>query len=116
MAEAMMPHPAWKEILKFLLCVWNFKFVGNKRELALVYRDLKKIPIPDPLKDQWLFLCMRMERKLGLVITVQESQVSPGLQNQFKLEIEAPMALFTTWMILLYPRIEILDVFSPHHR
>ena len=116
MAEAMMPHPAWREILKFFLCVWNFKFIGNKRELAVVYRDLKKINVPDPLKDQWVFLCMRMERKLGLVFTVHDSQVSPALQNQFKLEMEAPMALFNTWMILLYPRIEILDVFSPHHR
>jgi hypothetical protein len=116
MAEAIMPHTIWKEILKFYLNVWNFKFVTNKRELALIYRDLKKIVPPEPLKDQWLFLCMRMEKRLGLVLTVNGSLLSPYLLNEFKAEIEAPLPLFNTWMKLLYPRLEILDVFSPHHR
>ncbi len=111
-----MPHPAWKEILKFYLNVWNFKFVGSKRELALIYRDVKKILPPDPLRDQWLFLCMRLEKRLSLVSTVAEKQVSPYLQSQFKLEREASLPVFNTWMKLLYPRLEILDVFSPHHK
>jgi hypothetical protein len=116
MAESMMTHPGWKEILKFYLNVWNFKFIGSKRELALIYRDVKKLTPPDFLKDQWLFLCMRMEKKLGLVSTVTESQLSPHLVNQFKLEREASLPVFNTWMKLLYPRLEILDVFSPHHK
>lgn len=116
MAHALMPHPAWKEILKFYINVWNFKFIGNKRELALIYRDVKKINPPELITDQWLFLCMRMEKKLGLVFTVNEQKVAPYLQNQFKQERDAPLPLFNTWMKLLYPRIEILDVFSPHHK
>jgi hypothetical protein len=116
MAEAIMPHTIWKEILKFYLNVWNFKFVTNKRELALIYRDLKKIAPHEILKDQWLFLCMRMEKRLGLVLTVNESLLSPYLLSEFKAEQEAPLPLFNTWMKLLYPRLEILDVFSPHHR
>ena len=116
MAHALMPHPAWKEILKFYLNVWNFKFVGNKREMAQIYRDMKKINPPELIMDQWLFMCMRMEKRLGLVFTVNDTKVSPYLKDQFKLEREASLPLFNTWMKLLYPRIEILDIFSPHHK
>jgi hypothetical protein len=116
MAEALMPHPIWKEIFKFYIGVWNFKFISNKRELAQIYRDIKKLSPPESLKDQWVFLCMRFEKKLGLVLTFNETHVSGYLRNQFKLEIEASLPVFNTWMKLLYPRIEILDVFSPHHR
>lgn len=116
MAHALMPHAVWKEIFKFYIHVWDFKFVSNKQELAQIYREIKKINPPDILKDQWLFLCMRMEKRLGLVLTVSSGQVSPYLKNQFIKEIEAATPLFNTWMKLLYPRMEILDVFSPHHR
>lgn len=116
MAHAMMPHPVWKEIFNFYINVWNFKFIGNKRELALIYRNIKKITPPDIMKDQWLFLCMRMEKKLGLVLTVSESQISAYLLDEFKLERETSLPLFNTWMTLLYPRIELLDIFSPHHK
>lgn len=116
MAQAQMPHPAWKEILSLYLHIWNFKFVTNKRELSLIYREVKKITPPDNLKDQWLMLCMRLEKKLGLVLTIDPAQLSAYLRNQFKQEIDASLPVFNTWMKLLYPRIEILDVFSPHHR
>ena len=116
MAHAMMPHPVWKEIFNFYINVWNFKFIGNKRELALIYRNIKKITPPDIMKDQWLFLCMRMEKKLGLVLTVSESQISAYILDEFKLERETSLPLFNTWMTLLYPRIELLDIFSPHHK
>ena len=114
MAEAMMPHSIWKEILKFYLSVWNFKFITNKKELSLIYRDVKKLTPPDCLKDQWLFLCMRLEKRLGLVLTVQESEISPLLRAEFNQEVEAPLPIFNTWMKLLYPRLEILDIFSPN--
>ncbi len=26
MAITLMPHPVWKEILNFYLCLWDFKF------------------------------------------------------------------------------------------
>lgn len=116
MAEVIMPQPLWKEIIKFYHYVWDFKFVTNKQELALIYRDLKKITPPETLKSQWLFLCMRMEKRLGLVYTVKATQVSPHLKESFIQEQEASQAVFNTWMKLLYPRIEILDVFSPHHK
>jgi hypothetical protein len=116
MAEAMMPHATWKEILKFYLHVWNFKFISNKKELALIYREVKKLNPPDHLKDQWFFLCMRMEKKLGLVLTIRPDQVSPYLKEELIKEIEAPLPIFNTWMTLIYPRLEILDVFTPHHR
>lgn len=116
MAEAQMPHAIWKEIIKFYLSVWDFKFVTNKRELAQVYRNVKKIHPPETLKDQWIFLCMRMEKRLGLVSTVAAEQLSPYLVTQFNQEKEAALPLFNTWMKLLYPRMEILDVFSPHHK
>ena len=116
MAEALVEHPAWKEIFKFYIHVWDFKFVANKRELALIYRSIKKITPPEILKDQWMFLCMRMEKRLDLVSTLTVAQLSPYLKKQFMQEMEAPLPLFNTWMKLLYPRLEILDVFSPHHR
>jgi len=116
MSEALMPNPIWKEILRFYIGVWNFKFISNKRELAQVYREIKKLSPPDVIKDQWIFLCMRFEKRLGLVLTFKESHVSDYMKDQFKLEIEASLPVFNTWMKLLYPRIEILDVFSPHHR
>ena len=116
MAEAMMPNALWKEILKLYLHIWNFKFVSNKKELALIYREVKKINPPDALKDQWYFLCMRFEKRLGLVLTVNPSQVSDHARDNFIKEVEAPSAIFNTWMKLLYPRLEILDVFSPHQR
>jgi hypothetical protein len=59
---------------------------------------------------------MRLEKKLGLVLTVSESQLSPYLLSEFKLEREASLTIFNTWMTLLYPRIELLDIFSPHHK
>lgn len=116
MAQALMPNNVWKEIFKFYLFVWDFKFVSNKQELALIYREVKKLSVPEGLKNQWLFLCMRMEKRLGLVLTVAATELTPYLRNQFIQETEASLPLFNTWMKLLYPRMEILDVFSPHHR
>ena len=116
MAEALAEHPVWKEIFKFYIHVWDFKFVSNKTELALIYRAVKKINPPEILKDQWMFLCMRMEKRLDLVSTLTVSALSPHLKDQFLQELAAPLPLFNAWMKLLYPRLEILDVFSPHQR
>jgi len=116
MALALCPHQVWKEIIKFYLNLWNFKFISHKRELSLVYQDVKGLDVPEILRDEWLFLCMRLEKKMGLVITVKEGDISKPLQNEFKRELEAKAAVFSTWMKLIYPRIEILEVFSPHHK
>jgi hypothetical protein len=38
------------------------------------------------------------------------------MQPLFEMEEAASSAKFHTWMKLLYPRLEILDIFSPHHK
>lgn len=116
MAIALAPDRHWKEIFRFYLYVWDFKFVGHKRELSLIYRDVKRLEVPELLKNQWYFLCMRLEKQMGLLITVKEEQLAHYLREPFRKERDARPAVFATWMKLLYPRIEILDVFSPHHK
>jgi hypothetical protein len=114
MAQTLMTHPVWKEIMSFYLCVFDFIFIENLKELSLVYKNLKKLKVPDILIDQWKLLIMRMEKKLNLSPTVFFKDVSPSFQDLFQQENLAPKAVFATWMKLLYPRMEILDVFSPH--
>ncbi len=116
MAWALMPAHTWKQIFKFYLCLWDFRFVKGHKELSMVYTEVKKLDVPPKLKDQWLLLCMRLEKTLSLALTIDPSQVSPHLRNQFLKETEASKTLFNTWMKLLYPRMEILDIFSPHHK
>lgn len=116
MAQAIMPHPVWKEILSFYLCVWDFKFVSNNKELSMVYRKLKSLKVPNVLYDQWVLQVMRLEKKLDLVPTVTYQDVSGPYQNLFQEEKLAPKPIFATWMKLLYPRMEILDIFSPHRK
>jgi hypothetical protein len=116
MAHALMPHTHWKTIFKFYLCLWDFRFITNQRELALIYKELKALRMPDSLKDQWLLLCMRFERRLNLLVTVKIDDLSPTYRALYEKEKNAPAPLFATWMKLLYPRIEILEVFAPHHK
>ncbi|MGE3610217.1 MAG: hypothetical protein AB7I27_11560 [Bacteriovoracaceae bacterium] len=116
MAIILMPNKAWREIFSFYLCVWDYKFLSNNKELALVYKGLKKLNVPPSIKDQWLLLCMRFEKRLGLAYTVKSSDLSPHHQKLFDQETLASKPVFTAWMKLLYPRIEILDVLSPHDR
>lgn len=116
MAQVQIPHDVWKQIFDFYICVWDFKFVSNPKELNHVYKKLKKLHLPLVMKDQVSFLCMRLEKKLGLQSTVSVKDVSPHLVDHFIQEKAANKALFLTWMKLLYPRLEILDVFSPHQR
>jgi hypothetical protein len=116
MAHALTPDEVWRSIFTFYLCLWDFKFIGNSRELAQVYKVAKRLRLPPLLRDQWIFLVMRLERRLDLAPTVSHHDVSPEQQARFQQEKLAGKALFATWMKLLYPRMEILDVFSPHHR
>lgn len=116
MAKSLCEHPVWKEIFQFYLFVWDFKNVSNNKELSLIYKRVKALKVPDSLKDQWNFLIMRMEKKLDLSPTVTFHEVSSPLQELFQQEKLASKPLFATWMKLLYPRMEILDVFSPHRR
>lgn len=116
MAEALMPNETWKQIFSFYLNVWDFKFLSNSRELSLVYRKVKSQKVPDFLKDQWVLLVMRFEKKLDLSPTVAFKDVSQSNQELFQQEKLASKPVFATWMKLLYPRMEILDIFSPHRK
>ncbi len=116
MAHALMPDEQWRHIFTFYLGLWDFRFVSNPRELAQVYKVAKKLQLPPHLRDPWIFFIMRLEKKLDLAPTVGHRELSPELQTLFQQEKLATKALFATWMKLLYPRLEILDVFSPHHR
>ncbi len=116
MARDIVNHPVWKEIFSFYLYVWDFKFVSNSKELSLIYKKVKAMHVPASLKDQWTLLIMRMEKKLELSPTVTFHDVSGPLQELFQQEKLATKPVFATWMKLLYPRLEILDVFSPHRR
>ncbi len=111
-ALTLMPQEVWKNIFHFYLFVWDFKFINNSKELSLVYKKLKSLKVPDILKDQWIFMMMRFEKKLNLSSTVNESDLSSPLRASFNLEKMANKAVFATWMKLLYPRMEILDVVS----
>lgn len=116
MAHTLMPVALWKDILKFYQCVWDFKFVTSNQELALIYKELKKLHVPKALQDHWYLLTMRYEKRLGLMLTVQKDQLSAPYWSLFDQEKLAPRPLFTTWMKLLYPRLEIMEVFSPHQK
>ena len=116
MAIATMPHPVWKEILTFYLHLWDFKFVSNSKELSLVYKKVRALNLPELLQGQKLLFLMRFEKKLDLSQTVNIKEVPSHLRELFEQEQHASKALFATWMKLLYPRLEILSVFSPHHK
>lgn len=70
MAQALMPNSMWKEIIRFYLYLWDFKFVSNSKELALIYKKVKKMNLPEALKDQWILFIMRLEKRLELAPTV----------------------------------------------
>lgn len=116
MAEALMPSKEWKEIIKFFIAAWDFRFLKTKKELLIVYKALKELKLPFLLLGQWQLLIMRFERKLGLVLTVKEQDLPAYLIPLYKKERDSGPALFATWMKLLYPRMEILTIFSPHSK
>jgi hypothetical protein len=116
MAIATMPHPIWKEIMSFYLYLWDFKFISSTKELSLVYKKVRALDLPVTLQGQWLLFIMRLEKKLELSQTVNINDIPLHLKDLFQQEQQAPKALFATWMKLLYPRLEILSVFSPHHK
>ncbi|MES2525989.1 MAG: hypothetical protein V4598_02845 [Bdellovibrionota bacterium] len=114
MAIALMPMKRWKDILSFYLCLWDFRFVSNTRELADVYKRLLTLELHENMKDQGLLLRMRMEKKLGLSPSVDARDLPAHYQEIFREEKLAMAPVFATWMNLLYPRMEILDVLTPH--
>lgn len=116
MAQTLMPNSLWKEIMSFYLYLWDFRFVSNSKELAMIYKKVKKLNLPESLKDQWIMLIMRLERRLDLSPTVTTNDVTAPFRDLFQQEKLAPKPVFATWMKLLYPRLELLDVFSPHRK
>jgi hypothetical protein len=116
MAESLMPLEVWKNILQFYLCVWDFKFISNTIELSMVYKKVRSLHLPVALQEQWKLLIMRFEKKLGLIVTIQAEDFKTSLKETFIQEQNAPATIFTAWMKLLYPRLEILDVLTPHYQ
>jgi hypothetical protein len=116
MAIALMPSKRWKDIFRFYLCLWDFRFINNNRELADVYKRLNVLELHDNLKDQGLLLKMRLEKRLNLSPTVDARDLSDHLQEIFREEKLARGPVFATWMNLLYPRMEILDVLAPYRQ
>lgn len=116
MALTLMPHKVWKNILKFYLILWDFRYVSNSKELSLIYRELKALEIPPQLHDQWLIQIMRFEKVLGLAPSIQTMDLKEEFRGLFLKEKLANKTLFLTWMKLVYPRLEILDVFAPHYQ
>lgn len=116
MAQALMPMELWKDLMSFYLYLWDFKFISNNKELALVYKKVKALSLPNSLRNLQVMFIMRLEKKLELSPTVSLHDVPPQLQDYFQQEKLATKPLFATWMKLIYPRMEILDVFSPHHK
>ena len=116
MAIALVPHPVWKQIMSFYLYLWDFKFVSNNKEMALIYKKVKSLEVPESLKDQWVLFVMRLEKRLELAPTVNQKDVSVPMEELFLQEKLASKPVFATWMKLLYPRMEILEVFSPHRK
>lgn len=114
MAISLMPMKRWKDIFSFYLCLWDFRFVSNRLELADVYKRLIALELHDNIRDQGLLLRMRIEKKLNLSPTVEAKELPPHLQELFREEKLARAPVFLTWMNLLYPRMEILDVLAPH--
>lgn len=115
-ARDTTPNLIWKEIFSFYLYVWDFKFVGNDKELSLIYKKVKALKLPPKLTDHWILMIMRMEKKLGLSPTVKAEDISPSFRTLFQQEKLASKAVFATWMNLIYPRLEILDIFSPQRK
>lgn len=116
MAIALMPVERWKEIFRFYLCVWDFRFVPHTRELADIYKRLLRLKLEGNLHHQSLLLRMRLEKRLNLSPTVEATELPPHLQEIFREEKLARGPVFSTWMSLLYPRLEIQDVLAPHFR
>jgi hypothetical protein len=116
MAIALMPMKRWKDIFRFYLCLWDFRFITNSRELSDVYKRLQGLELHDNLRDQGLLLRMRLEKKLNLSPTVDPKELPLHLQEIFREEKLARGPVFATWMNLLYPRMEILDVLAPHRQ
>jgi hypothetical protein len=114
MSIALMPMKRWKDIFSFYLCLWDFRFVSHTRELADVYKRLLTLELHENMKDQGLLLRMRLEKKLNLSPTVDARELPAHLQEIFREEKLALAPVFATWMNLLYPRMEILDVLAPH--
>lgn len=114
MAISLMPMKRWKDILRFYLCHWDFRFISNRLELSDVYKRLLSLELHGNIRDQGLLLRMRLEKRLGLSPTVDSKELPPYLQELFREEKLARTPVFMTWMNLLYPRMEILDVLAPH--
>jgi hypothetical protein len=114
MAISIMPDASWKSIYQFFLYVWDFQFLTSSSELSSIYRNLKNLELPLFMNNHKFMMLMRLEKKLKLVPTIDESSIGPGFRSIFKKEKLATAVQFATWMKILYPRLENLDIILPY--
>ena len=115
MSQSLMPQSSWKNILEFFQIAWEYKFVNNKKELSLIYERLKKLDIPEILEDQKKLMIFRFEKRLGLMSTIRPEDLSIPIRNIYDMEAKANPLLFLSWAKNIAPRLEILEVYSPHY-
>jgi hypothetical protein len=116
LAIALCPHEVWGNIFSFYQCIWEFQFLSNNTELSLVYKDLIRLKLPQELVPHHQLMIFRFEKKLQLVSTISKDSLPNYYKDLLKLESEASTPLFTAWMNLLYPRLDILDILSPYFK
>lgn len=115
MSRSLMPQSSWKNILEFFQISWEYKFVNNKKELSLIYEALKKLEVPEILADQKKLMIFRFEKRLGLMSTIRSEDLSIPIRNIYDVEAKANPLLFLSWAKNIAPRLEVLEVYSPHY-
>lgn len=115
MSKALMPHSTWKNILEFFQIVWEYKFLNNKKELSLIYENLKTLEVPEVLVDQKKLMIFRFEKRLGLMSTIHPEDLSIPIKNIYDTEAKANSLLFLSWAKNTAPRLDVLEVYSPHY-
>ncbi len=115
MSRSLMPHETWRNILYLFQTAWEYKFINNKSELSLIYQGLKSVKVPEILEDQKKLMIFRFEKRLGLMNTINRDDLSIPFKNIYDAEEKANPLLFLSWSKSLSPRLEVLEIYSPHY-
>lgn len=101
------------EIAKFYFCITQYIFENDKRDLAYLYKDLKKLKnkLPSYLEDHRLLFLMRLEKILNYTIENQEKKISnKNLATLYKKELLKNSIAVKSLRHLIFPRIDVLDI------
>lgn len=115
MSKCLMPDRMWRNILDFFQMAWEYRFLNNKKELSLVYENLKKLDLPEILEEQKKIMIFRFEKRLGLMLTINPNDLSIPMKNVYDAEAKANSLLFLTWAKNIVPRLEVLEIYSPDY-